>query len=65
MALTHLSTIGYEHGLLDELAATLSGRVTLLCYERNPDECHRSAVVAALAGRVGLGFTHLAVATGQ
>ena len=52
----HLAT---QHALLDELASTLTGRVTLMCYERDPRECHRSAVVAALAKRVGLEFTHL------
>jgi len=52
----HLAT---QHALLDELAATLTGRVTLLCYERDPNECHRSAVAAALAQRVGIDVTHL------
>ncbi len=47
--------------LIDELALTLSGRVTLLCYERNPKECHRSVVVTALAKRAKLAFSHLLV----
>jgi uncharacterized protein (DUF488 family) len=52
----HLAT---QQDLLDELATTLTGRVTLLCYERDPNECHRSAVAAALAQRVEISVTHL------
>lgn len=54
----HLAT---QHDLLDELAVTLEGRVTLLCYERDPAACHRSAVVVELARRAGLAFRHLSV----
>jgi uncharacterized protein (DUF488 family) len=50
-----------QRQLLDELAGSLSGRVTLLCYERNAAECHRSVVVNALARRAKLGFSHLSV----
>jgi len=50
-----------QRQLLDELAGSLSGRVTLLCYERNAQECHRSVVVNALARRAKLGFSHLSV----
>lgn len=55
----HLAT---QHALLDELAATLTGRVTLLCYERDPADCHRSAVAAEIGRRAGLAVTDLAVA---
>ncbi len=50
-----------QRPLLDDLASSLSGRVTLLCYERNAAECHRSVVVYALARRAKLGFSHLSV----
>ena len=50
-----------QDGLLDELARTLSGCVALLCFERNPAECHRSVVVAALAKRLKIDFLHLSV----
>lgn len=50
-----------QDALLDELARTLRGRIALLCFERNPDECHRSVVVAALAKRLNTGFVHLSV----
>jgi uncharacterized protein (DUF488 family) len=50
-----------QRRLLDELAGSLSGCVTLLCYERNAAECHRSVVVNALARRAKLGFSHLSV----
>jgi uncharacterized protein (DUF488 family) len=52
--------LAMQHSLLDELATTLTGRVTLLCYERDPKECHRSAVAAELASRLGLAVTDLA-----
>ena len=55
----YLST---QDTLLDELARALSGCVALLCFERNPAECHRSVVVAALARRLKTGFLHLSVA---
>ncbi|HUG04378.1 MAG TPA: DUF488 domain-containing protein [Steroidobacteraceae bacterium] len=45
--------------LLDSLAGSLSGRVALLCYERNPSECHRSLVAAALARRTRAAVEHL------
>lgn len=50
-----------ERPVLDSLAGTLSGRVALLCYERNPSECHRSLVAAALARRAGAAVEHLGV----
>jgi uncharacterized protein (DUF488 family) len=45
----YLATQG---ALLDVLARSLTGAVALLCYERNPAECHRSVVAAALARRL-------------
>jgi uncharacterized protein (DUF488 family) len=50
-----------QEALLDQLARTLTGYVALLCFERNPAECHRSVVVAALARRLKTGFLHLSV----
>ena len=52
----HLAT---QTALLDELARTLEGNVTLMCFERDPAECHRSVVVAELAARAGSAFRHL------
>jgi uncharacterized protein (DUF488 family) len=49
--------------VLDQLAQALSGRVALLCYERNPAECHRSVVAAALAKRLKMDFSHLTVSS--
>jgi uncharacterized protein (DUF488 family) len=40
-----------QDAILDGLAGQLSGCVALLCFERNPAECHRSVVAAALARR--------------
>ncbi len=49
-------------GHLDELSARLSGAVALMCFERNPAECHRSVVASALARRLGCEVEHLEVA---
>jgi uncharacterized protein (DUF488 family) len=50
-----------QRSLLDALAAALDGSVALLCYERNPAECHRSVVAAALAKRAKTSVQHLTV----
>jgi uncharacterized protein (DUF488 family) len=47
--------------LLDTLARDSSGAVALLCYERNPAECHRSIVATALARRAQSTVEHLTV----
>jgi uncharacterized protein (DUF488 family) len=47
--------------VLDSLAGSLSGRVALLCYERNPAECHRSLVAVALARKTRANVEHLEV----
>lgn len=52
-----------QEPLLDQLARTLTGCVALLCFERNPAECHRSVVVAALAKRLKIDFLHLSVSS--
>jgi uncharacterized protein (DUF488 family) len=50
-----------QRALLDALATELSGSVALLCYERNPAECHRSVVAQALASRAKTTVRHLEV----
>jgi uncharacterized protein (DUF488 family) len=47
--------------LLDALAHRLTGSVALLCYERDPKECHRSVVADALAKRLNGRVQHLHV----
>jgi uncharacterized protein (DUF488 family) len=53
--------LGTQRTVLDALAHTMSGAVALLCYERNPAECHRSVVAAALARRLKITVEHLSV----
>lgn len=53
--------LGTQKRLIADLAGELTGRVTLLCFERNPTECHRSIVVGELAKRSGVDFSHLFV----
>jgi uncharacterized protein (DUF488 family) len=50
-----------QRATLDTLAQSISGAVALLCYERNPAECHRSLVATALARRVKTSVEHLSV----
>jgi uncharacterized protein (DUF488 family) len=47
---------------LDELTTIVrSGkRVCLLCYERDPDHCHRRRIAELICERVDIGVTHLA-----
>lgn len=46
--------------VLDALAQ-VDGRAVLLCYERNPNECHRLSVARRLTERTGLEVQHLGV----
>lgn len=50
-----------RQALVKALADTLTGTVALLCYERNPAQCHRSVVAAALARRTRTTPVHLTV----
>jgi uncharacterized protein (DUF488 family) len=48
-----------QRQILDRVAASITGPVALLCFERNSAECHRSVVAAALARRTGSTVEHL------
>lgn len=52
-----------QTGMLDTLSR-IEGRIALLCYERNPDECHRGSVARRLAERTSLQVQHLKVRAG-
>lgn len=47
--------------LLRTLADQLPGKVALMCYERDPQTCHRREVAFALAKLTGLSPQHLGV----
>lgn len=47
--------------LLSQLAQELSGSVVLLCYERDPDSCHRKSVARALGELTDKKPKHLGV----
>lgn len=51
--------------LLRTLATQLPGKVALMCYERDPQICHRRAVAFALAELTGLTPHHLGVWKGH
>src|ERR1700683_2582866 len=44
-----------------DAVARPTGTFALLCYERNPADCHRSVVAAALARRANCKVRHLMV----
>lgn len=54
-----------QQDLLTSLANNLSGKVALMCYERNQEECHRTLVAEALGRLVGTEPEHLKVSTGR
>lgn len=53
----HLETRPEALAVAAERAA--AGRAVLFCFEREPSECHRQVVAAALAERYGLAVVHL------
>lgn len=48
-----------QAGLVAALAAELKGNIALMCFERDPAQCHRSAVARALAEASGCPIKHL------
>lgn len=52
-----------QQPLLEVLAKELSGTVALLCFERDPDTCHRKVVAQALAEITGIKPAHMGVHT--
>lgn len=57
----HIATDGAQKALDEAAEIARSARTVLLCYERNPKECHRSLVVEHLQRRVSFGVRHLGV----
>ena len=55
---TYLKT---QSELLTELANELSGNVALMCYERDPNTCHRTAVAEAFETMLEIAPKHLGV----
>ncbi|NUZ08937.1 DUF488 family protein [Piscinibacter koreensis] len=47
--------------VLEELSASLEGRVALMCFERDHKACHRSSVADRLKAITGLPVRHLEV----
>ena len=56
----HLATAQAREEL-DELTELVGSgrRVCLLCYERDPDHCHRQRIAALLHERIGVAIEHL------
>ena len=45
--------------LIESIAATVTGSVALLCFEADPETCHRRSVARALAAESGRPVRHL------
>ena len=61
----HIATDSAQKALDEAADIARSARTVLLCYERNPKECHRSLVVEHLQGRESFGVRHLGVQKGS
>jgi len=53
--------LGRQQALLKQLTRELKGNVAFMCYEKDPDTCHRSSVVDALAELLNKTPIHLGV----
>ncbi len=60
----HMRTAEAQADLQTAADLAHGGGVCLLCYERQPDFCHRSIVADALAQRIGVEVRHLGVRGG-
>jgi uncharacterized protein (DUF488 family) len=57
----HLSTSDAQQGLREVAAQAVASAACLLCYEREPMDCHRSIVAEALEKSDGFVIKHLRV----
>jgi uncharacterized protein (DUF488 family) len=51
-----------QQELLQALGEKLDGNIVLMCYERDPNTCHRRVVATHLTNLTGCPVTHLSVA---
>lgn len=60
----HIKTAAAREALKDLLAVVESCSVCLLCYERDPAQCHRSIVSSEIANMREISVVHLGVRAG-
>jgi len=60
----HIKTAAAQAALREVLEIIESGEVCLLCYEREPNQCHRTMVADALAEMSDIRVIHLGVRAG-
>lgn len=60
----HLRTVRAQLALTELRAIVASTDACLLCYEREPNQCHRTMVAAALADEGRIWVAHLGVRSG-
>lgn len=60
----HMKTAAAQGALVELLEIVGSNNTCLLCYERDPNQCHRTMVAAELSDRSGIGVVHLGVRAG-
>lgn len=61
---SHMKTDAAKNDLITVTEIAASSNACLLCYERDPKECHRSLVATAIAGRIDVKVKHLGVRKG-
>jgi uncharacterized protein (DUF488 family) len=62
--LRHIKTAAAQIALAELLEIVVGNNACLLCYERDPNHCHRTIVANELADRSGVGVVHLGVRAG-
>jgi len=55
----HMRTDAAQSGLASAMSLAPRQRICLLCFEREPHDCHRSIVAAAIAATTGQLIRHL------
>jgi uncharacterized protein (DUF488 family) len=55
----HMRTEAAQSGLAAATTLASSQRICLLCFEREPHDCHRSIVATAIAATTGQLIRHL------
>jgi uncharacterized protein (DUF488 family) len=56
---THMQTAAALEGLSDAVQLARAEPICLLCFEREPHDCHRSIVARLIHGRTGQPIRHL------
>ena len=56
---SHMATVPAQAGLADAVRQATSSATCLLCFEREPHDCHRSIVAEMIRAQTGQTIRHL------